>query len=91
MKKTLLTIAIGVLLTAATLPQFFYYNNTRKAIAIRDTEKGEMVIKDRNGYSVARMEYPANTSRWLSVTRLAPGLYTAQTSTGATINFYKRP
>jgi hypothetical protein len=91
MKKTILAAMLAVLLTAATIPQFFYYSDIRRAIAIRDTEKGIVFVKDRNNATVLSTEYPANTSRWISVSRLAPGQYTAQTISGISITFYKRP
>lgn len=90
MKKIILAAVIGILLTSAMIPQFFYYNQTRKAIAIRNTQPGSITITNYSGQTVMKEEYPANTSRWISVTRLAPGLYTATTD-GATISFYKRP
>jgi len=90
MKKYILAAVLGVMLTAATIPQFFYYNQTRKAIAIRSGQSGSIEIRDRLGQTVMKAEYPANTSRWVSVYRLAPGLYTATTD-GVTINFYRQP
>ena len=91
MKKIILAAVIGLILTAATIPQFFYYNNMRKAIAIRDDQQGTVIIRNYSGVTVMTTEYPANSSRWISVYRLAPGPYTATTTTGVTINFYKRP
>ena len=91
MKKAILVTLIGLVLTSATIPQFFYYNSMRKAIAIRDNENGQVVISDNSGNQIMRMDYPANQSRWISVTRLAPGTYTATTTDGSTISFYKRP
>lgn len=91
MKKVILMLAIGLTTLAATIPQFFYYSDFRRAIAIRDTEKGIVYVKDRNNITIISVEYPANTSRWISVTRLAPGQYTAQTINGALVTFYKRP
>ena len=91
MKKAILVTLIGLVLSSATIPEFFYYNSMRKAIAIRDTDKGEVVIRNNTGQTLMRMDYPANQSRWISVTRLAPGTYTATTTDGSTISFYKRP
>jgi hypothetical protein len=91
MKKIILTFALGLTLISSTVPQFFYYNNMRKAIAIRDTEKGEVIVRNNTGQALIRVDYPADQSRWISVTRLAPGFYTATTTDGSTISFYKRP
>jgi hypothetical protein len=90
MKKYILAAVLGVMLTAATIPQFFYYNDMRKAIAIRDNQQGTIIIRDHSGNKIITTDYPANSSRWISVTTLAPGQYTATTN-GITINFYKRP
>jgi hypothetical protein len=90
MKKTILTLLLGILLIAATVPQFFYYNSMRKAIAIRDSQEGDVTIKTYTGITVMTAHYPANRSLWISVTRLAPGLYTATTN-DAIVTFYKRP
>jgi hypothetical protein len=89
-KKIILAALVSIILTAATIPQFFYYNQTRKAIAIRSGQSGSVEIRDRLGQAVMKAEYPANSSRWISVNRLAPGLYTATTD-GVTINFYRQP
>lgn len=91
MKKYILAVVLGIILTSATLPQFFYYSNIRKAIAIRGNEKGIVIIKNNSGQTVMIAEYPANTSRWVSVYRLAPGFYTAITTDGGTLSFYRRP
>jgi hypothetical protein len=90
MKKIILTFALGLTLTAATIPQFFY-NNTRKAIAIRDDQSGTVIVRDYSGDKVMTVDYPANSNRWISVSRLAPGLYTATTTDGGVLSFYKRP
>ena len=91
MKKIILAVLVSTVLTAATIPQFFYYNITRKAIAVRDNQEGTIVIKNNSGQTVMTTQYPANRSWWISVTRLAPGFYTATTQDGAIITFYKRP
>ena len=91
MKKYILAAVLGVMLTAATIPQFFYYNQTRKAIAISNNQAGSVSIKNYYGQTVMTVEYPANRSWWISVYRLAPGPYTATTSDGGTISFYRRP
>jgi hypothetical protein len=91
MKKYILAAVLGIMLTAATIPQFFYYNDMRKAIAIRDDQQGTVIVRDYSGNKVVITDYPANSSRWISVTRLAPGQYSATTTNGVTINFYKRP
>jgi hypothetical protein len=91
MKKVILMLAVVLTSFAATIPQFFYYSDIRRAIAIRDTDKGIVFVKDRYNATVLSTEYPANTSRWISVSRLAPGQYTAQTISGISITFYKRP
>ena len=84
-------MSVGIVLTAATIPQFFYYNSMRKAIAIRDSQEGILTVRDNAGNKVMTVEYPANSSRWVSVTRLAPGNYSATTTDGTSIGFYKRP
>ena len=90
MKKIILLL--GTMLGLAwTTPQFFYYNNTRKAIAIRDDESGSLTIKNYYGLTVMTTSYPANKSWWVSVSKLSPGIYTATTTNGAAVNFYKRP
>jgi hypothetical protein len=91
MKKYILAAVLGIMLTAATIPQFFYYNQTRRAIAIRDDQSGSVVIRTTTGQAVMTAEYPANRSWWISITRLAPGYYTATAPGGAIITFYKRP
>ena len=91
MKKILLLAAIGIILISASIPQFFYYNETRKAIAIRDDQQGNVIIKNYSGQIVMTATYPANSSRWISVYKLAPGQYTAMTNSGNTIGFYRRP
>ena len=91
MKKLILTLIVGLTLMSATIPQFFYYNNTRKAIAIRDDQQGTVVVRNNIGQSVMTAPYPANSSRWISVYRLAPGQYTATTTDGTTISFLRRP
>lgn len=91
MKKIIFAVLVGILLTSATIPQFFYYNTTRKAIAVRDDQEGTMVIKNNSGQTVMTAQYPSNRSWWVSVNRLAPGLYTASTTDGGIITFYKRP
>ena len=91
MKKYILAAVLGIMLTAATIPQFFFYNQTRKAIAISDNQAGSVVIRTTTGQTVMTAEYPANRSWWISVTRLAPGYYTATAPGGAIITFYKRP
>jgi hypothetical protein len=91
MKKYLLSLVLGVTLMSSTIPQFFYYNNTRKAIAIRDDQQGTVVIRNNIGQAVMTAPYPANTSRWISVYRLAPGQYTATTTDGTTLSFFRRP
>ena len=90
MKKIILAVCVGLISIAAVVPQFFYYNDLRKAIAIRNDTNGIVVIKDRTNQTVMVVNYPANSSRWISVSRLAPGQYTASTVDGA-ISFYKRP
>ena len=90
MKKIILAVCVGLISIAAVVPQFFYYNDLRKAIAIRNDTNGIVVIKDRTNQTVMVVNYPANSSRWISVSRLAPGQYTASTVDG-TILFYKRP
>ena len=91
MKKVILALAFLIVAVAATVPQFFYYNETRKAIAIRDSQEGNMIIRDRSGQAVMGVKYPANTSRWISVSRLAVGSYTATASNGVVLSFYRRP
>jgi hypothetical protein len=91
MKKVILTFALGLTLTSATIPQFFYYNNMRKAIAIKDNQQGTVIIRNYYGQTVMTVTYPANSSRWISVYRLAPGQYTATTTDGGVISFYRRP
>ena len=91
MKKIILAVLVGILLTAATLPQFFYYSDMRKAIAIRDDQQGTVVIRNHSGDKVMVADYPSNSSRWISVYRLAPGPYAATTANGVTISFYRRP
>ena len=91
MKKIILALAVGLLSVAATVPQFFYYSDIRRAIAVRDNEEGSVIVKDRTNQIVLTYQYNANTSRWVSVSRLAPGQYTAQTSNGGGFTFYKRP
>jgi hypothetical protein len=91
MKKIILAAVLGIMLTAATIPQFFYYNQTRRAIAIRDDQSGSVVIRTTTGQTVMTAEYPANRSWWISISRLAPGFYTATAPGGAIITFYKRP
>lgn len=91
MKKLILSALIGILLTAAAIPQFFYYSDIRKAIAIRDSQKGSLTIRNYYGQQVMIADYPENTSRWVSVYRLAPGQYTATASSGSVITFYRRP
>lgn len=91
MKKIIFAALVGIVLTAATIPQFFYYNQTRKAIAVRDDQEGTLVIRTSTGVQVMTAQYPANRSWWISVTKLAPGFYTAMTPDGAIITFYKRP
>ena len=91
MKKYILAAVLGVMLTAATIPQFFYYNEIRKAIAIRDSQEGTLIVRDYSNNKVLIQTYSANSSRWVSVYRLAPGPYTATTSDGGTISFYRRP
>jgi len=90
MKKIILLLAV-VLSLGLTLPQFFYYSSTRNAIAIRDSQSGSLLIKNYYGQAIMKAEYPANRSWWISVSRLAPGLYTATTNDGIILNFYKRP
>lgn len=90
MKRIFLLAVIGIMLTSSAIPQFFYYNQTRKAIAVRSGQSGSVEVRDRLGQIVMKAEYPANSSRWISVNRLAPGLYTATTD-GSTINFYRQP
>jgi hypothetical protein len=90
MKKVILLLAV-VLSVACTVPQFFYYNDTRKAIAIRDNQSGSVSIKNYYGQTVMTVQYPSNRSYWISLYKLAPGIYTATTSNGATVNFYRRP
>ena len=91
MKKYILAAVLGVMLTAATIPQFFFYNQTRKAIAISDDQPGTVVIKNYSGQTVMTAQYPANRGWWISVYRLAPGQYTATTSDGGTLTFFRRP
>ena len=91
MKKILLLLAVGLLSVAATVPQFFYYSDIRRAIAVRDDEEGSVIVKNRLNQIVLTYQYNPNTSRWVSVSRLAPGQYTAQTTNGSLISFYKRP
>jgi hypothetical protein len=91
MKKYILAVITGFMLMSATLPQFFYYSDIRRAIAVRGSEQGTVIVKNNNGQTVMTMQYPANSSRWVSVGRLAPGQYTAVTTDGGTISFYKRP
>ena len=91
MKNLILVFLACTLMSFVTAIDFFYYNSMRKAIAIRDTEKGILLIKNYSNQVVMQVEYPANQSRWISVARLASGLYTAQSTSGVTINFYKRP
>lgn len=91
MKKIILAVLVSIILTAATIPQFFYYNTMRKAIAIRDNQEGIIVIRNNSGQTVMTAQYPANRSWWISVTRLAPGFYTSTTQDGTIITFYKRP
>lgn len=88
--KLILLLAV-VLSVACTVPQFFYYNDTRKAIAIRDDQSGSVSIKNYYGQTIMTSPYPANKSFWISVYRLAPGQYTATTTNGVTLNFYRRP
>jgi hypothetical protein len=90
MRKLILLLAV-VLSVACTVPQFFYYNDVRKAIAIRDNQEGVLIVRDYSGNKVLVQTYPANSSRWISLYRLAPGQYTATTTDGTTINFYRRP
>lgn len=90
MKKIIL-LSIVMLTLACTIPQFFYYSDTRKAIAIRDNQEGTLIVRDYSGNKVLIQTYPANRSFWISVYRLAPGIYTGTTTTGATVNFYRRP
>ena len=54
-------------------------------------EEGNVIVKDRSNQTVLTYHYSPNTSRWVSVSRLAPGQYTAQTSNGGGFTFYKRP
>jgi hypothetical protein len=91
MKKIILTALVGLVLTAATIPQFFYYSEIRKAIAVRGNQQGTIVIKDHSGQTVMTAEYPGNSSRWISVYKLAPGSYTATTADGGVLSFYRRP
>jgi hypothetical protein len=90
MKKIILLLAV-LLSVACTVPQFFYYNDMRKAIAIRDDQEGTVIVRDYSNNKVLVQTYPGNSSRWISVYRLAPGQYTATTSSGAIMNFYRRP
>ena len=91
MKKYILAAVLGIMLTAATIPQFCYYNDMRKAIAIRDTQKGSVTIRNLSGQALMVADYPENTSRWVSISRLMPGQYTATTTSGSVISFYRRP
>lgn len=91
MKKIILFALVSLMLISATIPQFFYYNQTRKAIAIRDNQDGTMIVRNTSGQTIMASQYPANRSIWISVTRLAPGYYTATVPSGAIITFYKRP
>jgi hypothetical protein len=91
MKKYLLSLFLGVTLISFTIPQFFYYNDTRKAIAIRDNQEGTLIVRDYSGNKVLVQTYPANSSRWVSIYRLEPGQYTATTTDGGSLSFYRRP